>query len=35
LQAGHVGVLLGKGGGDEGGNDAPALLAGHGPGHCA
>jgi hypothetical protein len=28
LQAGHFGILLGKGGGDEGGNDAPALLAG-------
>src|SRR5262249_2734277 len=28
LQAGHVGVLLGKGGGDKGGNDTSALLAG-------
>jgi hypothetical protein len=26
--AGHVGILLGKGGGDEGSDDAPALLAG-------
>ena len=28
LGAGHFGILLGKGGGDEGSNDAPALLAG-------
>jgi hypothetical protein len=28
LGAGHVGILLGKGSGDKGGNDAPALLAG-------
>jgi hypothetical protein len=30
LQAGHFGVLLGKGGGDEGSDDTPALLAGMG-----
>jgi hypothetical protein len=30
LQAGHFGVLLGKGGGNEGGDDAAALLAGMG-----
>ena len=28
LGAGHFGILLGEGGGDEGGDDAPALLAG-------
>ena len=28
LEAGHFGVLLGKRGGDEGGNDTPARLAG-------
>jgi hypothetical protein len=28
LGAGHFSILLGKGGGDEGGNDTPALLAG-------
>jgi len=30
LQAGHLGVLLGKRGGNEGGDDAAALLAGMG-----
>ena len=30
LGAGYFGVLLGEGGGDEGGDDAPALLAGMG-----
>src|SRR5690349_6958042 len=28
LGRGHVGILLGKGSGDEGCNDAPALLSG-------
>jgi hypothetical protein len=28
LGAGHFGILLSKGGGDKGGDDAPALLAG-------
>ena len=30
LEAGHFGVLLGKSGGDEGGNDTPAVLSGMG-----
>ena len=30
LRAGRLGVLLGEGGGDEGGDDAPALPAGMG-----
>ena len=30
LVAGGLGIVLGKGGGDEGGDDAPAALAGMG-----
>ena len=30
LEAGHFGVLLGEGGGDEGSDDTPALLSGMG-----
>jgi hypothetical protein len=30
LRLGTLGIVLGKGGGDEGGDDAPTLLAGEG-----
>ena len=35
LSPGGFGIVLGKSGGNEGGDDAPAALAGHGPGRCA